>query len=69
MADVGDRCIVASGAVVTSPVGDGQVVGGNPARVIRTLLDVPASPDMRASAGGRDGDIRFRQEEKGKSMA
>jgi hypothetical protein len=30
---------------------------------------VPASPDMHASKGGRDGDLRFRQEEKGKSMA
>ena len=69
MADVGERCIVASGAVVTSQVGDGQVVGGNPARVIRTLLNTPASPDMSASAGGKDSDVRFRQEEKGKSMA
>lgn len=69
MADVGNRCIVASGAVVTSPVGDGQLVGGNPARVIRRLLDVPASPDMHASAGGSDGDARLRQEEKGETMA
>jgi len=69
MADVGDRCIVASGAVVTSPVVDGQVVGGNPARVIRTLLNMPALPDMPASADGRDGDAEFSQQEKGKSMA
>jgi serine acetyltransferase len=69
MADVGDRCIVASGAVVTSQVGDGQVVGGNPARIIRKLLNMPASPDMSASTGGGDSDARFRQEEKGKSMA
>jgi carbonic anhydrase/acetyltransferase-like protein (isoleucine patch superfamily) len=69
MANVGDRCIVASGAVVTSPVGDGQVVGGNPARVIRTLSDMPASPDMCASADGRDGDAKFRKEKKGKFMA
>jgi hypothetical protein len=55
--------------VVTSPVGDGQVVGGNPARIIRTLMDVPASPDMRASTGGRGDDVEFRQEEKGESMA
>jgi serine acetyltransferase len=69
MADVGDRCIVASGAVVTSPVGGGQVVGGNPARVIRTLLDMPASPDMPASAGGIDSDTRLSQQEKGETMA
>lgn len=37
MADVGDRCIVASGAVVTAPVESGHVVGGNPARVIRSV--------------------------------
>ena len=35
MADVGSRCIVAAGAVVASPVPDGCVVGGNPARFIR----------------------------------
>ena len=37
MADIGERCIVASGAVVTAPVPDGHVVGGNPARIIRTV--------------------------------
>jgi virginiamycin A acetyltransferase len=35
MADVGSRCIVAAAGVVASPVPDGCVVGGNPARFIR----------------------------------
>jgi virginiamycin A acetyltransferase len=66
MADVGDHCIVASGAIVTAPVVAGQVVGGNPARVIRTL-DSPADP---LASTGRTGDGATMQcKEKGKSMA
>jgi acetyltransferase-like isoleucine patch superfamily enzyme len=66
MADVGDHCIVASGAVVTATVGAGQVVGGNPARVIRTL-DSPADP---LASTGRTGDgAMMLCKEKGKSMA
>ena len=34
MADVGTRCVVAAGAVVTKPVEDYCIVGGNPAKVI-----------------------------------
>jgi acetyltransferase-like isoleucine patch superfamily enzyme len=34
MADVGESCVVAAGAVVSRPVENGEVVGGNPARVI-----------------------------------
>jgi acetyltransferase-like isoleucine patch superfamily enzyme len=34
MADVGSRCIVAAGSVVASPVPDGCIVGGNPARFV-----------------------------------
>jgi acetyltransferase-like isoleucine patch superfamily enzyme len=36
MADIGRSSIVAAGAVVSSPMPDGAVVGGNPARVLRT---------------------------------
>jgi acetyltransferase-like isoleucine patch superfamily enzyme len=35
LADVGRSCIVAAGAVVTGPVPEGTMVGGNPARVLR----------------------------------
>jgi len=66
MADVGDHCIVASGAVVTATVVAGQVVGGNPARVIRTL-DSPADP--LASTGITGDGAMMQCKEKGKSMA
>lgn len=35
LADVGARAIVAAGAVVVTPVPDGCIAGGNPARVLR----------------------------------
>lgn len=35
LAGVGDHSIVAAGSVVTKPVEDGLIVGGNPARAIR----------------------------------
>lgn len=34
---IGNRCIIAAGAVVTKDVPDDCMVGGNPARLIRTL--------------------------------
>ncbi len=34
MADVGSRCIVAAGSIVSNAVPDGRIVGGNPARPI-----------------------------------
>jgi virginiamycin A acetyltransferase len=39
MADVESRCIVGAGSVVTKPVPAGVVVAGNPARLIRRLID------------------------------
>lgn len=37
MADVGARCIVGAGSVVSQPVPDRSLVAGNPARVVRRL--------------------------------
>jgi acetyltransferase-like isoleucine patch superfamily enzyme len=39
LADVGARCIVSAGAVVTKAVGEGSLVGGNPAKVLKALDD------------------------------
>lgn len=38
MADVGRGCIVAAGSVVSAPIPDGCLVGGNPARFIRKSI-------------------------------
>ena len=35
MANIGKKCIVGAGSVVTNDVGDYSIVAGNPARVIR----------------------------------
>lgn len=67
MADVGDRCIVASGAVVTAPVESGHVVGGNPARIIRSVPEYTAAYADNGNATIAADAIH--QEEKGKSMA
>jgi acetyltransferase-like isoleucine patch superfamily enzyme len=39
MADVGSRCIVAAAGVVSCPVPDGCLVGGNPARFIQRVTE------------------------------
>jgi acetyltransferase-like isoleucine patch superfamily enzyme len=46
MADVGSRCIVGAGSVLSVPVPDGCLVAGNPARFIRRLVDnTPPQPE------------------------
>lgn len=35
--DIGDRCVVAAGSVVVKPVASHTLVGGNPAKAIRTI--------------------------------
>jgi len=35
MANIGRKCVVAAGSVVVSDVDDYQIVGGNPAKVIK----------------------------------
>jgi virginiamycin A acetyltransferase len=39
MADVGSQCIVGAGSIVTKPVSNKSMVAGNPARLIRILID------------------------------
>jgi virginiamycin A acetyltransferase len=39
MAEVGSRCIIAAGSVVSKPIPSGALVTGNPARIIRSLID------------------------------
>ncbi|HMB04547.1 MAG TPA: acyltransferase [Isosphaeraceae bacterium] len=43
MADVGSRCVVSAGGVVASPIPDGCLVGGNPARFVRKLIETAAA--------------------------
>lgn len=38
--EIGDNCVIGAGSVVTKSVPAGSVVAGNPARVIRTGIDV-----------------------------
>jgi acetyltransferase-like isoleucine patch superfamily enzyme len=46
MADLGSRCIIGAGSVISSPVPDGCLVTGNPARFLRRLIDdAPAQPE------------------------
>ncbi|HEX2059500.1 MAG TPA: DapH/DapD/GlmU-related protein [Thermoanaerobaculia bacterium] len=39
---IGRNALVGAGSVVVRDVGDGEVVAGNPARVIRHIKDIPA---------------------------
>ena len=48
MADVGRRCVVGAGAVVTRPIPDAVIAAGVPARVIRrrTTVALSAAPNV-----------------------
>jgi acetyltransferase-like isoleucine patch superfamily enzyme len=50
MVDVGSRCIIAAGSVVSTPVPDCCIVGGNPARFIGRTM---ANQDDRQAEGDR----------------
>ncbi len=39
MADIGQKCVVGAGSVVTKPVNDFSIVAGNPARLIAQRKD------------------------------
>lgn len=43
MADIGDGCIIGAGSVVNKPVPDNCVAVGNPAKVIRSALEVQSA--------------------------
>lgn len=64
--EIGAHCIVAAGAVVTRSVPDYQVVGGNPARVIRDRreAEAAAAPVTPAAAvpAGRVRSLLFDQD-------
>lgn len=48
---IGRNCVVAAHAVVTKDVGDGEVVGGVPARVIATRPLAPSAAGDQAGSG------------------
>jgi acetyltransferase-like isoleucine patch superfamily enzyme len=51
MADVGSRCVIAAGAVVSNPVPDGCIVGGNPARLVGKVAEsVAVGPPPQGEA-------------------
>lgn len=60
---LGDNVVVAAGAVVTKSFGDNVVIGGNPARVIKTIdLEETAEKDKDPLATPRKAIDRIDQE-------
>lgn len=53
--DIGSRCVVAAGSVVTRSVEDGSVVGGNPARMITTYDELMSRVRLWPSDSDRRG--------------
>lgn len=47
--EVGDNSIVAAGAIVTKPVPPNSIVAGNPARVVRSGIDVGPYGRLRSA--------------------
>lgn len=62
--NVGDKSVIAAGAVVTKDVPDGAVVGGNPARLIRWRVppDGPTTPGAGQGAPAEAGQGRTEAE-------
>lgn len=56
---IGENCIVAANAVVTKDVPDGMIVGGNPAKVIKTTEEyLSAAHDKSLHIGHLHGDAK-----------
>jgi acetyltransferase-like isoleucine patch superfamily enzyme len=54
---VGDRAVIAAGAVVTKDVPPGAVVGGNPARVLKWRVPGPAADASSPADGDLAGQV------------
>ena len=39
MADIGDKCLIGAGSVVTRSIPDYSIAVGNPAKIIKSRLD------------------------------
>lgn len=58
---IGENAVVAAGAVVTKDVAPNTIVGGNPAKFIRSLTGTDLLIDGGVIAGIRTGQIRIGQ--------
>jgi acetyltransferase-like isoleucine patch superfamily enzyme len=62
---IGERCMIAAGAVVTADVMDGWLVKGNPARHIRVFADLDRELAMSEPTPGRDSGWKGSEEKEG----